>query len=379
MQMRPPRNFSPFHVGRAALLLYLLFVCFSARAQQAPLLSYKTTSGAIKPVRNSGDWSVKRKQILEGMQKAMGELPVMSGLPPLDIQFKDSSHHQSYTRYNIHFTAAENEIVPALLYLPISTGRRLKHPAMLVLHGTGEAGKELVDGKSPKANRALAKELAERGYVVIAPDYPSMGELKEYDFASDRYESATMQGIFNHMRCVDLLETLPLVDPDRIGVIGHSLGGHNAMFAGAFDERLKVVVSSCGWTLMDHYNIGEDASRRYGGRLGPWAQDRYMPLLREKFNLDGARFPFDFDEVIAALAPRHFFSNSPIDDSNFAVEGVKEGIASAMKVYELFGAEKNLRVFYPEAGHDFPTDVRLAAYRFLDQVLNHKPRNHRME
>src|SRR5690606_15943086 len=105
-------------------------------------------------------------------------------------------------------------------------------------------------------------------------------------------------------------------------VIGHSLGGHNALFVGAFDERLKVVVSSCGWTLMDHYDIGEQASAQYGGRLGPWAQDRYMPLLRDKFQLDGERFPFDFDEVIAALAPRHFLSVSPVNDSNFDVEGV---------------------------------------------------------
>lgn len=48
------------------------------------------------------------------------------------------------------------------------------------------------------------RELAERGYIVIAPDYPSMGDLTDYDFSSDRYESGTMKAIFNHMRCVDL-------------------------------------------------------------------------------------------------------------------------------------------------------------------------------
>ena len=181
-----------------------------------------------------------------------------------------------------------------------------------------------------------------------------------------------MKAIFNHIRCVDLLQSLPEVDPDRIGVIGHSLGGHNAMFVGAFDPRLKVVVSSCGWTLMDYYNIGEEGSKRYGGRLGPWAQDRYMPLLREKYNLDGDMIPFDFDEVIAALAPRHFFSNSPVNDTNFDVEGVRKGISSAKRVYALLGATANLQVHYPDAGHDFPTEVRLKAYRFIDEVLRHK-------
>jgi predicted dienelactone hydrolase len=242
---------------------------------------------------------------------------------------------------------------------------------MLALHGTGESGKQLVDGKSPLANRALARELAQRGYVVIAPDYPSMGELLDYNFETDRYQSGTMKAIFNHMRCVDLLQSRSDVNGERIGVIGHSLGGHNAMFVGAFDTRLKVIVASCGWTLMDYYDIGAEASQKYGGRLGPWAQDRYMPLLRDKYELDEDRFPFDFDGVISALAPRHFFSNSPLNDSNFDVEGVREGVSAASEVYRFFDAEENLQVRYPDAGHDFPKEVRLEAYRFIDTVLDH--------
>ena len=51
--------------------------------------------------------------------------------------------------------------------------------------------------------------------------------------------SATMKGIVNHRRAVDLLASLPEVDPRRIGVIGHSLGGHNSLFVAAFDPRIK--------------------------------------------------------------------------------------------------------------------------------------------
>lgn len=74
-----------------------------------------------------------------------------------------------------------------------------------------------------------------------------------------------MKAIFNHMRCVDLLQARKDVDPERIGVIGHSLGGHNAIFAGAFDTRIKVVVSSCGWTLFGNYNAGNEVSQKHGG------------------------------------------------------------------------------------------------------------------
>ena len=305
-----------------------------------------------------------RKQTLAGMQEAMGELPDFSNLPPLDPVIRDSLVEESYTRYTINFTAAENEQVPVYLYVPHQEGEKEQRAAMLVLHGTGKPGKRLVDGESPRENRAHAKELAQRGYVVIAPDYPGMGELIDYDFANDRYTSGTMKAIFNHMRCVDLLQEMNVVDPERIGVIGHSLGGHNSMFVAAFDTRLKVVVSSCGWTPFNYYREKN---------LAPWAQELYMPSIRDRYELDPEKVPFDFDGIIASLAPRAFFSNSPLNDDNFEVKGVEAGIESARKIYAALGVEDKLQVRYPDAGHDFPADVRLEAYEFIDKILNHTP------
>jgi pimeloyl-ACP methyl ester carboxylesterase len=179
-----------------------------------------------------------------------------------------------------------------------------------------------------------------------------------------------MKAIFDHIRCIDLLQARSDVDPARIGVIGHSLGGHNAIFVAAFDPRIKVIVSSCGWTLMDYYNIGEEGSKKFGGRLGPWAQQRYMPLIRDKYQY---KVPFDFDEAISSLAPRPFYSNSPKGDANFDVKGVEKGMLKIAEVYKSFNATANLQVRYPDAGHDFPPEVRLNAYEFIDKALHHTP------
>jgi predicted amidohydrolase/pimeloyl-ACP methyl ester carboxylesterase len=357
------------------LLLAILFTLssFNNTSGDSDLLYYKDHKGRKKPVKTSQSWDIKRNQILEGMQLAMGELPDMNNLPSLDIRITDSLVENNYTRFTINFKAAENERVTAYLYIPLKKGPDHKLPAMVVLHGTGALGKQLVDGYSPHPNRAHAKELARRGYVVIAPDYPSMGDLNNYNFENDRYESGTMKSIFNNMRCVDLLQSRKDVDPERIGILGHSLGGHTSMFTGAFDERLKVIVSSSGWTLMDYYDIGEEGSKRYGGRLGPWAQDRYMPLLQDKYNLDADLIPFDFDEVIAAIAPRAFFSNSPVNDANFDVAGVSKGVTSASAIFQLLKVKENLQVRYPDAGHDFPQKTRLEAYQFIDKILDHNP------
>lgn len=342
------------------------------------LLTYKTKTGQKAPVKTLAEWQQKRGQILEGMQLAMGPLPAMQGLPPLNIQYIDSVKEDSFTCYTIRFTVAVNEVLPALLYIPHQKGARKKLPALVVLHGTDVLGKRVLSGISPKPNRSYAKELAQRGYVVIAPDYPGYGDLADYDFEKDRYQSGTMKGIFDHMRCVDLLQARKDVDAERIGVIGHSLGGHNAMFLGAFDKRIKVIVASCGWTLFDSYDIGEAGSKKYGGKLGPWAQDRYMPLLRDKYKLDANLIPFDFDEVIATLAPRPFFSNSPLNDANFNIAGVKRGINNVSKVYSFLNAPANLQVRHPEATHDFPPKERLEAYQFIDKMLKHIPTEHQL-
>ncbi len=337
--------------GCISCLTLLLFLSFSGSAQ------------------NTSEINRKRAGILRNMEKAMGKLPERGDLPPLDIRVTDSLKQETYTRYTINFAVAPNERVPAYLYVPIQKGPLKKLPAMLALHQTEDIGKGSVDGQGPYVNLAYAKELAQRGYVVIAPDFPSFGDSKDYDFDHDRYESGTMKGIFNHMRSVDLLQSRADVDPEKIGVIGHSLGGHNAMFTGAFDDRLKVVVSSCGWTQFDYYSIGQEAEKKYGGRLGPWAQPRYMPLLATKYKVDGDRIPFNFDDVISAIAPRAFFSVSPLNDSNFDVKGVKAGIALASKIYRKLDREEMLQVRYPAAEHDFPLENRKEAYAFIDRIL----------
>ena len=209
------------------------------------------------------------------------------------------------------------------------------------------------------ANLHYAVELARRGYVVLVPDYPSLGEYR-FDFGKSKYASGSMKGIVNHMRGVDLLCGLKEVDPQRIGVIGHSLGGHNAMFLAAFDSRVKAVVSSCGWTMLADY---------HGGKIDGWTGERYMPRLRTVYGLDPGRAPFDFDEVVAAIAPRAFFSNSPLRDDNFAVAGVRKAEVKAREVFTLLRASDQFVVRYPDSGHDFPPEVRQEAYAFLDRVL----------
>jgi hypothetical protein len=79
--------------------------------------------------------------------------------------------------------------------------------------------------------------------------------------------------------------------------------------------------------------------------------------------------PFDFHEVVGALAPRPFLAVAPLHDSNFEHRGVEAALGSAREVYRLLGVEDRLCSLDPDCGHDFPAEAREKAYRFLDRWL----------
>jgi neutral ceramidase len=220
------------------------------------------STGELRPIQEVADWQQRRQHILLGMQAVMGRLPTAEEFGPLAITERGSESFDGFRRVLLSYSTGSGQSATAHLYLPDqesepslvdAKGRR---PAMLALHPTSPLGKRIVAGEGHRPNRGYAVELARRGYVVLAPDYPSFGEQEAYDFHSDPYASGTMAAIVNHLRGVDLLAARPDVDPDRIGAIGHSLGGHNAIFAGALDPRLKAVVSSCGWDPFHAYKGG---------------------------------------------------------------------------------------------------------------------------
>ena len=361
MPMPSTARFVPLFVG---LLVATQSACAEDRPAVGPtdhaqLLRYAAPDGSPRAVRTPADWAMRRRQILQGMESAMGAMPDRSKLPPLDVKIDESTEGDGFVRLKISYATDDNDRVQAYLLVPKGrpVGQRL--PAMVALHQTTPLGKKEVAGEGGSANLAYAKELAQRGYVVLAPDYPSFGDYP-CDFRQSKYPSGTMKGICNHIRGVDLLQAREEVDPERIGVIGHSLGGHNAMFLGAFDVRLKVIVSSCGWTPFHNY---------YDGKLAGWTSDRYMPRIRDVYGLDPDRVPFDFYEVAAALAPRAFFSNSPVADDNFDVRGVKKAEPKVREVYALLGAADRLQIRYSAGSHDFSKDARRAAYAFIDPNL----------
>jgi dienelactone hydrolase len=321
------------------------------------LLIVRDASGREEDVTSRSAWAVRRDHILGHLQEVMGPLPGAERRVTLAVQSKEETQTPDYLSIKLSFMSEPGDRVPAWLFVPPKSKR--PGPAILCLHQTTAIGKDEPAGLGGNPNLAYARELATRGYVTLVPDYPNYGEYKVDPYGLG-YASACMKAIWNNMRALDLLCDRPEVDPGRIGVIGHSLGGHTAIFTALFEPRIKAVVSSCGFNAFTHY---------YGGKIAGWSHAGYMPRLSARYDLDLARVPFDFPELIGALAPRPFFVNAPLHDANFAVDGVKVCIDSARPVYQLLGAASRLQAIYPDAEHAFPPRAREEAYRFLDENL----------
>jgi acetyl esterase/lipase len=302
-------------------------------------------------------WEAKRQQILMNMQRVMGPLPSDRDKVPPEVRVSEVVELPNYIRKKLSFAVEKDDRVPAYVLIPKK--REGKLPGVLVLHQTIAIGKDEPAGLGNQENKRIGVHLVERGYVCLCPDYPSFGEYR-YDFAKSKYKSGSMKAIWNNMRALDLLASLPEVDAERLGCIGHSLGGHNTMFTSVFDPRIKACVSNCGFTSFPKY---------YGGNLKGWTSPRYMPLIASKYDMKPDKMPFDFPDIVSALAPRAFLAVAPLHDDNFEVSGVRDCIAAARPIYELLDAKDKLDAYYPDCKHDFPPESRKKAYEWLDRWL----------
>ena len=335
--------------------------------QRDQLMQYQAADEMILPVKTEVDWQHRRGAILAAMQTVMGPERSTNRRVDLQIEVLEKKAVGNYERRLITFQSEPESRTPAYLCLPngVLTGKQ-KATAVLCLHPTdNKAGHKVALGLGGKKGRQYGTELAERGYVTISPAYPQLANYWP-NLEALGYESGTMKAIWDNSRCLDLLESLDNVDMNRgVAAIGHSLGGHNAIYSAVFDDRISVVVTSCGF---DSYRDYQNASKAVWFYGKGWCSSRYMPRMSNyRGRLDD--IPFDFTEMVGALAPRPLFVNAPLHDSNFQWKSVDYCVEAAKPVYALMNTADAIQVYHPDCGHDFPVEIRNAAYQFIEAVL----------
>ena len=325
------------------------------------------TPAGVEEVDSPDRWRQRREQIAATFAQLLGEGP-SAAPPPLEARVEGEADEGATMRYRVSYAVDEGERVPAYLLVPKSA--TTPAPAVYCPHQTTNSGKDEPAGLAGSPELHYAHDLALRGFITLAPDHVAANErrgpgLRDYDTAAfyERYPrwSAVGKTIWDGRRALDYLCSLPEVDAGRIGMIGHSLGGHSTVFVAGADERVKCAVSSCGVTT-----FAEDRRRLQ------WARDHwyiYIPNLRPVF-LAGRPSPLDFHELIALIAPRPFLNLTALNDECFSsTDAVAELTLRVNRVYRLLGREECLSSYLHGNHHSFPAEARALAYAWIERWL----------
>ena len=186
------------------------------RLRRDQLLVYRAADGSERPVRTIADWERRRAEILRGMQEVMGPLPGREKLCPLDMRVEEEVEAGSHVRRLITYAAEPGGRVPAYLLVPkvaLKSGASAR--GVLCLHPTDhQIGHKVVVGLGGRANRQYGVELADRGYVVLAPSYPQLAQYQP-DLKALGYQSGTMKAIWDNKRGLDFWNRSRLSVKDR--------------------------------------------------------------------------------------------------------------------------------------------------------------------
>lgn len=344
----------------------------AAGAAQRPYRLAQMNAEGIPPllagIETREAWQRKREEIMREWLAYVGELPQR---PKAELRIEETVVLDDHIRQKVSYPTAYADRVSAYLLLPKGAegSPHKRFAAMLALHPTNALGKDSVALPTVR-NRMYGLELVRRGYVVLVPDALTSGERiypQREHFDSGPFYAAHPQwttvgkNLTDHLQAMDVLSAHPLVDSGRIGAIGHSFGAYNAYFLASVDERVRVVVASCGVSPFTNTQDPE----HWGERPFPYT---HFPQNTE--DMQKGAVPFEFNEIIALSAPRPQFYYAAQGDVYFRNwQEVAAVFADVKSLYRFLGSEDAFESLLGAGGHDFPPRVRAAAYDFIDSVL----------
>ncbi len=303
-----------------------------------------------KPVQTLGAWIKRKVALRKSWRLFLGTFDQPRGANTTRVVRED--HPAGVTRRLVRYESEPGEEVEGYLLIPDPPGQG--RPGVVVMHGTNDLTIRQPAGVDGPPETQLGLHLARRGYVVFCPECflwrhgkPGKPEVA-VQWLKTRHPQATGMAkmLFDATRAVDVLAAHPAVDPRRVGAIGHSLGGKEALYLAAFDERVRATVAS-------EPGIGLAQSN--------WDAPWYLGDAIRKPGFD-----LDHGQLLGMIAPRAFLligGESADGDQSWPYIG--EGLA----VWKLTGETDGVGLYNHRTGHAFPAIAQSHADEWLDWFL----------
>lgn len=228
------------------------------------------------------------------------------------------------------------------LYYPANTAPNAKLPVVIWLHGYSYSlGYMWVYHNDLHPILALV----DAGYAVLAYDQSGFGSrMGETAAFYDRYPHWSQMGrmVEDARAAMDALEKDSLIDPQRMYMFGYSIGGAVGLYAAALDPRVAGLVSISGFTPMR-----TDTADRGTGGVARYSQERGLIPRLGFFVGHEAQIPYDFDDLIATVAPRPVMIVEPQLDRDGSPADIRAAIERARAAYARQGSTTSLVLSEP--------------------------------
>jgi len=251
------------------------------------------------------------------------------------------------------------------LYFPAGTPADKKLPVVVWLHGYSyPLGYMWVYRRD--LHPVLA--LVQAGYAVLAFDQCGFGaRMGEIGPFYDRTPKWSQLGrmIDDTRAAIDALEKDANVDAQRISLFGYTLGGAVALHTAALDPRVKSVVSVCGFTPMR-----TDTAAKPTGGLARFSIERPLAPKLGLFIGRETQVPYDYDDLLAAIAPRPVLIVQPSMDRDASPEDVRGAVERARKAYAAQGSVDKLALDEPHDYQRLPATTQTRAIEWMTKNLS---------
>lgn len=299
-------------------------------------------------VKTREAWEKRREELRRLWYDILGPAPAERTGPPSFTVLEEDTE-AGVIRRRIRYETEPGESTEAYLLLPKKVAGRV--PGVAAFHSTFDKSLLQPAGLAGSESVWFGLRAAQRGSVAICPRnylWPKnqgIAAKQEAERYLKRHPKSTgMRKMLHDAQvAVDLLASLPEVDPKRLGAVGHSLGAKEVLYLAAFDERIKVTVSSEGGI---------------GTKFSNWDAPWYLgPQVHD------AQFEREQHELLGLIAPRPFLLVGGAESNNKDKAEGADGdqgwpfIEQALSVYELYGRPCRVGQYNHHQGHSVPPEA----------------------
>jgi cephalosporin-C deacetylase-like acetyl esterase len=285
-------------------------------------------AAAVAVIHTRAQAEARQTKVRAQILALIGAMPPRT---PINARFVGETRADGFRIRKVIFESQPSFFVTALLYVPDGEVAGSKRAAILMSPGYAPSGKA---GDAP-----IAAIFARNGFIVLSYDPIGQGERLQYPDPAKpgaslavrptgEHGEASLQPmligdtfaryeIWDAMRSLDFLASLPEVDPHRIGALGCSGGGTITALTGALDTRIAAIGTACYITSFDALLPA----------LGPQDAEQSTP----RFISSGLNFP----DWIELAAPRPYAVLSTYSDM-FPFAGARATVIEARRFYSLF-------------------------------------------